>query len=291
MGAAAIFVNPATRVLRPGWRIPWLLLWSVPVLAGLQVLGRFLQPAEAHAAFLPFKALMALAVILGLLGVYRRFARTVERRTTPELGLDRRGLRHAAFGLLAGGGPILVITAVLALSGHYRVEALHGARVLLRALVFYLPQSFVEDYLFCLVLYRLLREGAGRRVALVAAPLLFAAAHVGNLNESALGLLEIFTGGCLMYYAFERTGSFWTVWALHFSWNFLMNGVFGMANSGQAIPGFFQAAMSGPAWLTGGATGPEASVLAPLLDLAFLLAFMWAPARWIRPRDPEAVAA
>lgn len=291
MGAVAIFLHPETRLLRSGWRIPWLLLWSVPVLVGLQFLGRRLQPSEAHAFFLPFKALMSMAVILGLLGVYRLFARTVERRATPELGLDGRGLRHAAFGLLAGGGSMLVITAVLALSGHYRVEALHGARVLIRALVFYLPQSFVEDYLFCLVLYRLLREGTGRRIALVVAPLLFAAAHAGNLNESALGLLEIFTGGCLMYYAFERTGSFWTVWAMHFSWNFLMNGVFGMANSGQAIPGFVQAAITGPAWLTGGATGPEASVLAPLLDLAFLLAFILAPARWIRPREAGAEAA
>lgn len=291
MAPADVFLNPRTGLLRSGWRIPWLLLWSLPVLAGLQLLGRRLQPAEAHALFLPFKALMALAVILGLLGVYRLFARTVERREPAELALDGRGLRHAAFGLLAGGGSMLLITAVLALSGHYHVEAFHGARVLVRALIFYLPQSFVEDYLFCLVLYRLLREGAGRRIALVAAPLLFAAAHAGNLNESALGLLEIFTAGGLMYYAFERTGSFWTVWAMHFSWNFTMNGVFGMANSGQALPGFIQAAVSGPVWLTGGATGPEASVLAPLLDVAFLLAFILAPARWIRPRDPAAEAA
>jgi membrane protease YdiL (CAAX protease family) len=290
MAPAAIFVNPDTRTLRSGWRIPWLLLWSVPVLAGLQFAGKRVQPVETHAAFLPFKALMALAVILGLLGVYRLFARVVERRRPAELGLDRRGLRHTAFGLLAGGGSMLLIVAVLALTGHYRVEALHGAKVLLRALIFYLPQSFVEDYLFCLVLYRLLREGLGRSAALVIAPLCFAAAHMGNSNESAVGLLEIFTGGCLMYYAFERTGSFWTVWAMHFSWNFFMNGVLGMANSGQAIPGFLQARVTGPAWLTGGATGPEASVLAPLLDVALLLAFILAPARWIQPRGLDAAA-
>lgn len=280
----SVFIDPSTKVLRPGWRIPWLLLWTIPILAGLGWLSKLLQPGEAHPMFLTFKAAIGLSYILGLLGVYALFARVVERRTPAELRVDRGTPRHLALGFLMGGGAMLCITAVLALAGCYRVASLNSAWVLLRALIFYLPQSFIEDFLFCLILYRLLREGLGRRVALVAAPLLFAAAHMGNPNESPIGLLEIFTGGCLMYYAFERTGSFWTIWAMHFSWNFTMNGILGMSNSGQAIPGLLRPVISGPAWLTGGATGPEASVLAVGFDLLLLLLLWKSQDRWLTPQ-------
>lgn len=288
MGVKAVFYNPSTKVLRPGWRIPLLLLWTIPILAGLGWLSKLIQLGESQPMFLPIKAATGLAYILSLLGVYALFARVVERRNPAELKVDRGALRHLALGFLMGGGVMLCLTAVLALAGCYRVASLNSAWFMLRALIFYLPQSFIEDFLFCLILYRLLREGLGRRAALIVAPLLFMAAHLGNRNESPIGLLEIFTGGCLMYYAFDRTGSFWTVWAMHFSWNFIMNGVLGLANSGQAIPGFIRPVVSGPAWLTGGATGPEASVLAVGFDLLLLLLLWKSKDRWLAPqRHPD----
>jgi len=60
-------------------------------------------------------------------------------------------------------------------------------------------------------------------------------------------------------------------WALHFPWNFTVNWVFGLANSGQALPGLIRSRVTGPTWFTGGATGPEASVLALGFDLILLL--------------------
>lgn len=180
---------------------------------------------------------------------------------------------------------MLLITGILAAAGSYRVASIGSAWTLWRALYFYLPQTFIEDFVFGLILYRLLREGIGRRWALLVGPALFAAAHMGNDNESLRGLLEIVIAGSVMYYAFERTGSFWTVWAMHFSWNFTMNGVLGMANSGQDLGGLLHPAITGPAWFTGGATGPEASVLALGFDLLLLLLLWKASDRTLRSRS------
>ncbi len=271
----SLFINPSTGILRAGWRIPLLVLSVAPLLFAVGRLSKFLRAHLAGAPLAVGSAVTGLAFILGALWVYRTFARVVEkRREVPELKVDGDTPRHAGIGLLLGGGAMILIVCALALTGSYHVEGLNSPLVLVKALFFYLPQSFSEDFIFCLILYRLIKAGLGRQAALLVAPLLFSAAHLGNSNETMLGLLEIFTGGVLMYYVYDRTGSFFTVWMLHFSWNFTMNGVFGLANSGQAIPGFIRSRVNGPTWLTGGATGPEASVLALGLDV-LLFALIW----------------
>lgn len=277
-----ILFNPGTGLLRSGWRIPWLLLWVLPWLTGVTLLDAKVLPRLPAPWLRPVKALVGGLLILGTLAIYRLFARFVERRDPSEVDVARDTPRHVGLGLLLGAGPILLITAVLVMSGSFHVAGFNSPWLLTRALVFYLPQTFLEDFIYCLILYRLLREGLGRRPALVLAPLLFGLAHAGNANESLLGLTEIFTGGIVMYYLFERSGSFWTIWSLHFFWNFSMNGVLGMANSGHDIPGFLRSATTGPAWLTGGATGPEASVLAVGLDLLVLLVLTRMPDRWFQ---------
>lgn len=277
-----VLFNPETRILRSGWRILWLSLWVWPLFLALRPLVRLARQHLQEPWLRGASALLGLAIILGCLGLYRLFARVVEHRVPCEVQLDRQTPGYVGLGFLLGGGAMLVITAILALVGAYRVEGFNSAWGLVRALVFYLPQTFIEDFAFCLVLFRPLREGIGRWPALVVAATLFMVAHAPNDNESVLGLLEILTGGLLMYYAFDRTNRFWTVWALHFSWNFTMNGVLGMANSGQAFTGWIKPVITGPVWLTGGATGPEASVLALGLDLLALFLLSRLQDDWFR---------
>jgi hypothetical protein len=67
-------------------------------------------------------------------------------------------------------------------------------------------------------------------------------------------------------YAFTRR--LWLPIGIHFAWNFTQGGVFGVAVSGNDIPGLLQGRLSGPVWLSGGAFGAEASVVAVVLCLA-----------------------
>jgi hypothetical protein len=285
MSLKQVFFNESTGILRAGWRIPLLVLGYAPILFGVGLLSKTVRPHLAGGALLAASAASGLLLILASLGMYGLFARKVERRKElPELRVDGDTPRHVGLGFLLGGGTMLAIVGILALAGSYHLEAVNGPLVVVKALAFYLPQSFSEDFLFCLILYRLIKEGLGRRAALLIAPVLFSLAHMNNPNESLLGLLEIVTGGVLMYYAYDRTGSFFTVWGLHFSWNFTMNGIFGLANSGQAIPGLLTSRVTGPTWLTGGATGPEASVLALGLDLLLFVAIWRISDRQLRAR-------
>lgn len=283
MPLSRIFFNPSTGILRAGWRIPWLMLWVAPVFIGVGFLSRALRAHLSGWSLVGGSAATGLLFILGALWIFRVFARVVEHRSElPELRVNGDTLRHVILGLLCGGGTMVLIVGILALAGSYHVEAVNGPMAVVKALVLYIPQSFAEDFLFCLVLYRLIKGGLGRMAALLVAPVLFSLAHMGNQHESVLGLLEIFTGGVLMYSLFERTGSFFTVWALHFSWNVTMNGIFGLANSGQAIPGLIRSRVSGPVWFTGGTTGPEASILALSFDVILLLVVWKASDRQLR---------
>src|SRR5262249_14558687 len=80
--------------------------------------------------------------------------------------------------------------------------------------------------------------------------------------------------GVLLAAAYVVTGRLWLPIGLHAAWNFTEGSVFGMSVSGgRQAASLFGGTLSGPAILTGGAVGPEASIVAVVvcLALAFLL--------------------
>jgi hypothetical protein len=62
---------------------------------------------------------------------------------------------------------------------------------------------------------------------------------------------------------------------MHVGWNFFQGPIFGYAASGHDTPVLVAQAPSGPAWLSGGAFGPEGSVLTIPVVAAALLAMRW----------------
>ncbi len=65
----------------------------------------------------------------------------------------------------------------------------------------------------------------------------------------------------------------------HLSFDWAETYFYGVANSGQTLPGhLLSSSFSGPAWLSGGTVGPEGSALSTLL-----LVILWAIcAAWLR---------
>jgi membrane protease YdiL (CAAX protease family) len=84
-----------------------------------------------------------------------------------------------------------------------------------------------------------------------------------------VGALAVFlTAGILLAACFMFTRRLWLPMGVHFAWNFTQSGIFGLSVSGnKALPGLLKAALYGPAWLTGGEFGPEASAVTVLLGL------------------------
>jgi len=59
-----------------------------------------------------------------------------------------------------------------------------------------------------------------------------------------------------------RTGALWWALGYHAAWDWAQSFLFGVADSGLMTPGALMSAHpAGPAWLSGGATGPEGSAL------------------------------
>jgi membrane protease YdiL (CAAX protease family) len=103
----------------------------------------------------------------------------------------------------------------------------------------------------------------GRRGAILASGILFAAIHLGNPGVSPIWLARLFFQGVLLAYAMYRTGSFWWSVGYHTGWNWGGAPLFGAAGSGYLNQGhLLNFAPVGPDWVTGGAVGPEGSIFA-----------------------------
>lgn len=86
--------------------------------------------------------------------------------------------------------------------------------------------------------------------------------HVGNAGETAPGIVAAGLFGLALSYSLLKTGSLWFALGFHAAWNFAQSFVFGFPNSGGEPPAsLLSATVHGSPLLTGGATGPEASLL------------------------------
>jgi hypothetical protein len=103
---------------------------------------------------------------------------------------------------------------------------------------------------------------------------LFALAHADNPNASRLGLINTGLWGALLGYAFLRARDLWLPIGLHFGWNWVLPLV-GVHLSGfeMTLTGYHLVWRGSDLW-SGGAYGPEASILTSVAVVA-LGAWLW----------------
>jgi membrane protease YdiL (CAAX protease family) len=213
--------------------------------------------------------LRALATLLGQvaapLAAYVVLVRGVERRPLTELSL-RRLPAQGGLGLLIGTVLMGATVAALWLLGSYRVAGTNPAADWVPAvLVVGLGAGLGEEIVSRGALFRIVEEGLGTWWALAISAAFFGAMHLGNpaatLWSSAAIALE---AGVLLGLLYHVTRSLWVCAGMHLAWNVLQGTVFGIAVSGHPADGFLVASLTGPTWLSGGAFGAEASVMALL---------------------------
>jgi uncharacterized protein len=211
-----------------------------------------------------FQLVMAL-VATALLG-------RIEKRPLAAYGVPLR----AAFGRLFWEGAlwgILSISAVIgmmALAGGCTVSglAVHGTAALrstvLWALAF-LALGLCEEIYFRGYPLATLARGIGFWPAALLLSIGFGALHYFNKPmETWMDFASVTLIGLFFCVSIRRTGSVWLAAGWHFAYNFGSMFLFGgpnTGNQGRPIPGhLLDSAFQGPAWLTGGPMGPEASV-------------------------------
>lgn len=275
-------VLTSTGRIRSPWRLS---VAAVLVLfASLGVSGAFLSagvPVDPTTATGPALAL-ALGVLvangIGMAVAVLVAARYVDRRVLPDLGLsvDGRWWRDLAVGLALGvalvGGAYLVGLAL----GVYRVaidpaspSGFPLAVWLILLVLTMVVVGFYEELLLRGYVLTNLAEGFtilfDRREAVVAAvvcsSLGFGLLHGINPSVTALGVATITVAGVLLGLGYVYTNRLALPVGVHVTWN-LTQALFGSSVSGLQLGiRLVQTETSGPAFVHGGAFGPEGGLL------------------------------
>ena len=97
-----------------------------------------------------------------------------------------------------------------------------------------------------------------------------------NPGATLTGLLNVALAGVLLGAAYAATGQLWLPIGLHLGWNFAEGPIFGTAVSGTDMgPSLIVGDLDGPAILTGGEFGPEASIVGVAVVLAAATFLLW----------------
>ncbi|WP_405087794.1 CPBP family intramembrane glutamic endopeptidase [Microbispora sp. NBC_01389] len=208
--------------------------------------------------------------------VYARAVRWSERRAPVEVA--RKGAVAAVGrGLLIGAGMFAAVIANIAFLGGYRVDGLGSVTGAAGLFGFMAAAAVTEELMFRGILFRIVEERTGTWIALVLTGLVFGLMHLGNQHASLWGAIAIAVeAGGMLAAAYAATRTLWVPIGVHFGWNFAAAGVFGTEVSGNgATQGLLHGVTSGPALLTGGDFGPEASPYAVVFGLLLTVVFMW----------------
>jgi membrane protease YdiL (CAAX protease family) len=278
-GWKAIFRN--ARELRAGWSFllftSLYLVLSAGLTLALRALLQDLPDGWTPGMLIGSEAVSLLAGIVALAVMAR-----IERRTFAVYGVPwgagvvRRFGEGALWGIAASGATILAIAA----AGGYSVSglALHGGALARSALLWGLAFLLIgvsEEILFRSFPVFTLARGMGFWPGAILFSAFFGALHYYTkpmetwMDGVSVGLIGLFL--CLTV---RRTGNVWFAVGFHFTFNFVSMALCGSPNTGndgRPIPGHLLAGVfHGPAWLTGGPMGAEASAwIFPVLALLF----------------------
>ena len=140
----------------------------------------------------------------------------------------------------------------------------------------FLLVGVVEEVIFRGILFRLIADKWNIAVGLTTSSLLFGLAHLGNPGATLWAALAIaLASGWLfgMAYAYHQT--IWVPVGMHWAWNYLEGGVFGCSVSGTPLDylPLITPRISGTDLLSGGAFGPEASIICVAIGIGISIVY------------------
>jgi uncharacterized protein len=242
-----------------------LIVFSVPLFAIL-VVSQLLMQGVAHAVPVSARPLWWLAskslYAAAMLWLYSFQVRYFEHRPVSELA-PRGAAPRVTAGIIVGLGLFSSVLAFLYLGGYVDHVQFGGLAGLTTQASASLGAAVGEELLFRGAIFRITEEWLGTTAALIISAVLFGAAHGLNSGATLIGVIAIgLEAGVLLGIAYSASRSLWLPIGMHFGWNFSEGGLFGTAVSGGHSHGLISVTLKGPVYLTGGAFGPEASIIA-----------------------------
>jgi membrane protease YdiL (CAAX protease family) len=266
--------------IRAGWRI--LIFLLLVFLIGLVLASPLIAMRALHKGagreshnfgLTPLGLSITEGSILLCTGIAALIMARIERRKVGQYGLplDSAFGKDFWIGTLAGFLAISsCLLGIFTLHG-FRLEgiATHGPALVWAIVAWTLTFVLVglaEEFAFRGYLQYALTTGIGFWPSAILISALFGLAHYGNPGETRAGLLSVVMFGLLFCLFLRRRGNLWWAVGFHAGWDWGQTFFYGVPDSG--IPPYhnlFNCSFNGPAWLTGGTVGPEASVFTPIV--------------------------
>lgn len=267
--------------MRAGWRA--LLFCGLVVtfyIGAVQLMIRAPRPR----VYALFELEQYIVILIGIWLAHYVMLRWVDRAPWSYVGLGRENLspRVLVIGFVLGALCILIPSGTLLVVHDLTITTgLHGSHSWLglafAGAVIFLPQSLGEEMLTRGYLFSALRDAFGWVGALAATSLGFGLLHYANPGANVQSVSVVVFAGIFLGAILLVTRSLYAAWMAHFAWNWSMAELLHAAVSGARFPySSYRMDDVGPAWLTGGAWGPEggvAAVAGMLTGIAVLIAW------------------
>jgi membrane protease YdiL (CAAX protease family) len=193
--------------------------------------------------------------------------RRLEGRSLASIGLRCKHIpRDVGRGMLVSAGIMSLTVLLLACLGMYQPISLCAPTAivaLITSIIASVSAPINEEIFFRGTLFRHLEQYTGSWLALLTSGLIFGLGHswrpYATWHSSLFLAVDV---GFLCAGLYILTRSLWVSMGMHFAWNVCEELIYGLPNSGGAPHvSLLHAIVRGPAWLTGGNFGPEASVI------------------------------
>ena len=251
-----------------------------------QRIGLTVALSPAAIGFNEFENFLVALICTAALALYEK--RRVEGYGLPIRQAFRRDMwEGAASGVVVAGAVALGMFALGGMQIHG--FAATGRALIVSAVAWFganLLVGIAEEFYFRSYFLQTLWRAIGFWPASMVVALLFAADHYFfKPGENLWDVITLVSLSLLLSYSVLRTGTLWFAVGFHFAFDYMQLFVVGTQN-GSRLPErrLLDTTFNGPAWLTGGVLGTEASFL-----MYPLIAALWSYVWWrYRGRNPMA---
>jgi len=288
-----IFVGP--RGIRAGWRFALFTVVSTLLAAGAQWFTIAVAGYHPHAGLAALDVLLSDAIGFATALASAALMARIERRPLGAYGLPARrdALARLGEGLAWGVLGVAGLAGLIAAAGGLSIHglAVHGAELARWALLWaavMLVLGLFEEFYFRGYPLATLAQGMGFWPAAILLSVLFGGLHyVTKPMETPLDALNVALVGLYLCLTIARTGSLWFAVGFHAAFDYMALVVFAAPNTGnggRAVDGhLLDTSYRGPAWLTGGPAGIEASVFLWVVLALLAVRFLRGPAPALSP--------
>lgn len=250
-----------------------IILPLIVVVIAIVITSRIVFPfiaGELAAPDVRFYALKGALEITVVLFGYWSYIRFVEKRAPLELQLKPS---HAFISFLIAGIVMGVPVAILYLTSFYQVLDSRTMGEMGYVFIALLAQAILGELLFRGIILRQLINHFDFRISVLVVALLLACLNILIDGPAMLVFVTLLIAEmcwCLLYLL---SGSLWTSSAANFAWLYVIFST-GVLDEHWRTSAPLITQAQGPAWLTGGEFGPNASVITLVLS-GFLVIWLW----------------